>query len=703
MKTFKKIFLILLVTALVLSSAFTASAQSFTHINEADSTTSNTLSRDAYTVSMKIKASDFGLEDSFEGVNDVYCADNGEIYLVGGEGSKIIVLNSDYSLNRVIYVTDEQGEAIELEGAKGVYMSDNTIYLCDTANARILILGMDGKVQDVWTTPESSLIPEGFVFQPTRIEKDADGFFYVLSFGCYYGALTYSPEGEFIGFYGSNRVKATALDTLSYIWDLITSNDEKKSQSVKTLPYSFVDFCFDKDGYMITCTGATAGTGTGQLTKISPGGSVILFQRTKDGSFVTSESVNFLENKVIVRYNKQRTQNITAVDVDKNGYMYALENVYGLIYVYDKECNLITAFGGGIGNGAQKGLFKAPTSIAVNGEDILVTDSETGTVTVFKPTDFGALLKQAQTLYLAGDYKEAQPLWKQVLSLDRGNQLAYKGLAMASYKDGDYSKALEYAEAGMDYNVYDLAYQKLFKDFIADNFIWFFIGAIALIAGIIVLVIKMSKRKSPLIKNIKLRTALSTSVHPFRAFDELKGKNLGSIPIALVITVLFYIAKVLETTASGFLFTTVSERNYNTLFTLAQTIGLIVLWSVVNWLVCTLFEGKGHFKEVFVSSVYSFIPLILYTFIRVISSHFLPLDGLAFMDALYVLVLIYTFYLLCVAMMSVHEFTFTKFLLTSAVTVFGMLLVVFIGFMIIILLQQFWNFIYAVYMELTFR
>lgn len=703
MKTFRKIVLILLALTMVLSSALTVGAQSFTHINEADSTTSITISREAYTVYKKLQASDFGLEDSFEGINDVYLADNGELYLVGGEGSKIVVLNNDYTFNRVISVTDANGETVEFENAKGIYMSDDLIYLCDTSNSRILILDMEGRVQDIWTTPESSLIPKGFLFQPTRIEKDADGFFYVLSFGCYYGALTYSPEGEFIGFYGSNRVKATALDTLSYIWDLITSNDEKKSQSVKTLPYSFVDFCFDKDGYMITCTGATAGTGTGQLTKISPGGSVILFQRTRDGSFVTSESVNFLEKDIIIRYNKQRVQNITSVDVNENGYMYALESVYGLIYVYDKECNLITAFGGGIGKGAQSGLFKAPTSICVNGEDILVTDSEGASITVFKPTEFGSLIQKAQTLYLAGDYEEAEPLWKQVLSLDRGNQLAYKGLAMACYKQGKYEKALEYAEAGMDYNVYDLAYQQIFKSFIADHFIWFFIGAIILVVGIILLIVKSGKRQSPLIKNIKLRVALSTAVHPFSAFDEINTKKLASYPIAIAVIVLFYIAKVLENTASGFLFTTVTPRNYNTLFTIAQTIGLVLLWSVVNWLVCTLFEGKGRFREVFVASSYSIIPLVIYTFIRVISSHFLPLAGLDFMDAIYVLVLIYTFYLLCVAMMNVHEFTFTKFLLTSAITIFGMLLVVFIGFMIVILLQQFWNFIYAIYMELSFR
>lgn len=703
MKIFKRIVLAILVLNLILGGAFSVSADSFTHISEADSTTSNIVSRESYEAVLKIKASDYGLEESFEGISNIYCADNGEIYLLCGKSSKITVLNADYTLNRVISVLDEQGEAVDFADAKGIYVDGDTIYLSDTQNAQILVLDLNGNIIKRWLEPKSSLIPEGFVFQPTTIEKDPDGYFYVLSFGCFYGALTYSPDGEFVGFYGSNRVKATALDTLSYLWDLITSNDTKKSVSAKTLPFSFVDFTFDKEGYMITCTGDTGGIGKGQISKISPGGSVILFQKTKDGSFVTSESVNFLENELIKRFNSGRTQNIVAVEVDDNGFIYAVESRYGLVYVYDEECNLITAFGGGVGSGAQKGLFKNASSIALNGEDILVSDSEGASITVFKPTKYGQLLKNAQSLYLNGDYDEADALWQEVLSLDRSNQLAYKGLAMASYNAKDYKKAIEYAEIGMDYNVYDLAYQQLFKNFIADNFIWFFVSAILLIAGAIVLIVKLSKRQTPLIKNMKLRTALSSSIHPFSSFNDVKNKGLGSVVIAVVITALFYISKVLEATASGFLFTDVSQRNYNTFITLAQTIGLVVLWSVVNWLVSTLFEGKGRFKEVFIASSYALIPLVIYTFIFVISSHFLPLSGLAFMNAVNTIILMYTFYLLSIAMMSVHEFTFTKFLITLAVTIFGMLLVIFIAFMLIVLLQQFWNFIYAIYMELTFR
>ena len=703
MKIYKKFILLLSVVMLITSLQFPVTAESFTRIDEADSSTLNVISREAYTAEKKIKASDYGLEENFEKINDIYCADNGEIFILCGESSVITVLNSDYTLNRTITVTDEQGVQVDFPEAKGIYVIDEKIYLCDTQNSQILVLDMQGFVKERWLKPESSLIPDNFVFQPTTIQKDPDGYFYVLSFGCFYGALTYSPEGEFIGFYGSNRVKATALDTLAYLWDLLTSNDEKKSLSAKTLPYSFVDFCFDNGGYMITCTGSTGGVGTGQISKISPGGSVILFHKEKDGKFVSSESVNFLEKEIIKRFNAGRAQNIVSIAVDSNGYMYALENTYGLIYVYDEECNLITAFGGGIGEGVQKGLFQNPTSIALNGEDVLVSDAETASITVFSPTDYGKTLMLAQRLYLNGDYEKAQGLWEEVLASDRGNQLAYRGLAMASHKDGDYKKALEYAEIGLDYNVYDLAYQQLFKNFIADNFIWFFVGAIALITGAIVLVVKLSKRETSIIKNVKIKAALSASVHPFRTFEEIKYKKLGSVVIACVITALFYISRVLEDTASGFLFTDVSQREYNTLFTIAQTIGLILLWSVMNWLISTLFEGKGVFAEVFTASAYALIPLILYTFLRVISSHFLPLVGRDFIDAVYVIVLMYTFYLLSIAMMATHEFTFPKFLLTFAVSVFGMFLVIFIVFMIAVLLQQFWDFIYAIYMELAFR
>ena len=56
--------------------------------------------------------------------------------------------------------------------------------------------------------------------------------------------------------------------------------------------------------------------------------------------------------------------------------------------------------------------------------------------------------------------------------------------------------------------LYDLAYQKLFKSFIANNFIWFFIGAIVLIVGIILLIVKSSKRDKAIIDHNRVVVAI---------------------------------------------------------------------------------------------------------------------------------------------------------------------------------------------------
>ena len=328
---------------------------------------------------------------------------------------------------------------------------------------------------------------------------NSSGYIYVLSSGCYYGALSYDSKGKFIGFYGASTVQANALDTLSFLWDKLTSNDAKREQSTKTIPYSFVDFAVDRDGYMVTCTGNTdsKSNGTGQIRKISPDGSNILYNRDSYGESFTSSALNFLEEKLVFRQsnvNHYSPQNVVAVDVDSNGFIYALDMVTGWIYLYDSECNLINAFGGGFSAGEQQGIFRMPVSLAVHGSSLLVADSSNCNITVFDRTNYGADLLEAQSMYIAGDYEEAKDLWEKVLSQDRGNQLAYKGMAMISYLDGDYDTALEYAENGLDYTVYDMAWQKIISDFIGNNFAWIILLTLLFIVGIVVLVIFIKKK-----------------------------------------------------------------------------------------------------------------------------------------------------------------------------------------------------------------
>ncbi len=679
-------------------SAQAAMAPSYTHWETAGDKLT-VPARDMYRPIASYDAADWGLDEPIEGITDIFCTEDGMTYLLCGNESRLYLLNKDYSLNKEIVVKDAEGEEVDYEGALGVYIEGDTVYLCDTTNARILLLDTDGIVKDEITIPYSDVIPDDFLFQPTELARDADNNLYVLSQGSYYGALVFDEGLNFTGFYGANTVEYTVLDFFGYVWDMLTMTDAKRERQVRTLPYAFVSMTSDSDGFIYTTTSST----TGQIKMLSPGGTNILKSRGLNGEAVDAASFKFTEKKLISNYKKYMTQRMAVIDVNENGYIYALESLYGLIYIYDNECNLLCAFGGGVEQGDELGMFSAATAMCLNGNEIVVGDSETDRITVFEMTEYGALVQKAENMYLAGDYADAMPLWEQILAMDSNSRLAYRGLAKAYYVTGDFEKSMEYAEIAYDYVTYDQAYRQVRNTMIADNFVWLFIGLIVLVGVLILFLLYMKKRQTSLFSNIKFRTLMNTFVHPFQTFTDIKYKGYGSLPAAIVIIALFAFTSTLKITGSSFLYRTVDVYNYNSLFTLATTAGLLILWIVANWLACTLMEGKGSMKEIAIVTAYSMIPMIAFNLIYTVLSYALSYEDAAILNGLATVMVIFTAFLLIVAIMTVHEYTFGKFILSTIISLFFMILVVFVIFMMVIMLQQLFNFINSLYTEVAYR
>ena len=116
-----------------------------------------------------------------------------------------------------------------------------------------------------------------------------------------------------------------------------------------------------------------------------------------------------------------------------------------------------------------------------------------------------------------------------------------------------------------------------------------------------------------------------------------------------------------------------------------------------------MFEGKGTLKEVYISTTYCLMPWIVFLFLKVVLTNFLPLATEGLVIGMETAVLIYTFFMLAIAMIKIHEFDFFKFLLTSIGVLFLMILVVFVILMCGILAEQFISFIVDIYDEVVHR
>ncbi len=663
-----------------------------------------------YEVSKVFTSQDLGCTTSKARIYDTYVAPSGLTYVIDGAlsggNARVLILNKDYSIKEVWnYIKGADGSEIHFNFAQGIFVDkDENVYIADTYNARVIKCDSKGNLVRLYLLPDSHLIPSNFNYMPVKVAVDSKGYVYILSNSSYYGAILYSPNDEFLGFYGSNNVAATLLQALGNLWNKLVMTDAKYAASEKVLPFSFNDLWVDADDFIYTVTGSSILTG--QVKRLNPGGDNIL----------PSEEINFVDDLSVsdpTNPKEVRNQDLVGVAADDDGFIYVLDKTYGRIYVYDNNCTLISTFGGGIKSGGQDGTFYNPVSISYNKEsqDIIVTDDVQNTMTVFKITEYGKLIKSAQAKTMVGDYEEALAEWTEVLDADRNCQLAYSGLAKAYYAmakttedpalyDEYINKSIDLAKQGYDRETYALAFEKVRTEWLRDNFTWVLLIAVVLVAGVIVLLVYSTKHKMRLVKNEKLHLATTMVIHPFENFRDIKEKNLTSIPICLVIIVLYYIFDVMTTTMGGFAFTYFDPSSYNALLILAKTAGLVILWTVTNWAVCTLLSGKGKIKEIFTVISYSLIPSLITSLVYIVFSNLLVPSEATFLDVLMVVGTMYTVLMLMAGSLIVHDYTLSKFIGTTILTLFGCGIVIFLLIAVGILLQQTGGFIGTIYSEI---
>lgn len=685
-----KMFALLCGIGIIFSGAFTVSAvptdnsgavpaDTYTYWYSGETRTS-TFSRPMYEVYEVFRAQDFGLSDTFGQLTDSFCRD-GYTYLLDGGASQIVVLDSDFKLKTVIKdISDSKNKKYSYANASGIFVSDkHEIYIADTENKRVLVTNESGAYVREYTLPESELIPDDFNFKPTRVAMDSNDNMYVLSDGSYYGAILYNSKGEFLGFYGANQVKASIKTVLQNMYNRIFSNDKKKAASEKQIPYQFTDLFVDDKDFVYTATGNTnleteSSVQSGQIKRLSAGGSNIL----------KSEDVNFADTGISVE-----SQNIVAVESAPNGFIYAVDSKYGHIFVFDSECTMVTAFGNGIGEGTQKGNFSFPSSLSLNGDKVIVTDKITQTVTVFRTTEYGNQVLEAQQLTVQGHYSAAMPMWQEIIKQDSNNQLAYWGMAKGFYGNGDYKEAMRYAKIGYDRETYANAFEQVRNAAIKKYFAFAIIAIAAIIIIAVIIVKKRKKANKPgfSIKNPRLRCYASLLIHPADTFREIKEKKKGSVAIACVLTLLYYVTSVMTATNGGFAFVVFDSENFNSLFVLLRTVGLVALFTISYWCVSTLFGGLGKIADIFVVTAYSFTPMIVSNIIFTALTNLLVPSELGFLNIFTTIMTLYTVILLIIGMMRINDFEFKQFLLVTALAIVGMVVILFLIIVVILLLQ----------------
>jgi len=201
----------------------------------------------------------------------------------------------------------------------------------------------------------------------------------------------------------------------------------------------------------------------------------------------------------------------------------------------------------------------------------------------------------------------------------------------------------------------------------------------------------------------KLRYPFYVLTHPFDGFYEIRHRGEGSVPVALLLVFLFSISFSLNRQYASFVVNHVNPRYVNSFLEMIAIFILVLLFSVANWSITCLMEGEGRFKDIITVTGYSMLPMVLAFIPATIISQFIASDEEAFYYLLLAVAVGWFLILMLIGIMTIHNFSFGKTMMTIILTFIAMLIIIFLILLMVSLVQQVLLFFTSLYTEIIFR
>lgn len=399
--------------------------------------------------------------------------------------AKVTILNKDYSLLSELRTFKHNDKELTLaKGASGLFYRETsgTLYIADTENDRVLVSDLEGNVSKIYTLPEDVMLEKAAGLKPKKIIVDNMGIMYIVTGDpevSINGALMIDSANNFLGFYGTNKLKQTAAMKLEFMWRKILTAEQNAQSSENYQPVAFTNLFWSEDRFVYG------------VTPVKDNVASTVVKLNALGKNVFAQDIDFYS---ISETSKQKNMQLVDMTVDDEGAFTIVDSKTGRLFQYDEYCNLLGIFGG---YGNQKGLFLSPVSIESDSDNnLLVLDAKKLTITVMTQTLYGEKIREANNLYNDGRYVESVDYWEEVLLMNPNFTRAYVGMgkaclamdneqAQTMFQTGKYEQAMDFFKKGKDQDGYAEAKAGLRDEIVRANF--GLVAAVVILAMIAIL------------------------------------------------------------------------------------------------------------------------------------------------------------------------------------------------------------------------
>ncbi|CAM4329645.1 YIP1 family protein [Paenibacillus alkaliterrae] len=593
--------------------------------------------------------------------------------------------------NARIVVFDQWGNYLQTIGQDtlskptGVFVDEEgAVYVADYGHEKVFIFNQDGKVRKEFGKPDSHLFGKNNPFKPTKVIADKRKNLFVVGEGTIHGLIQISQEGEFLGYFGGNKTGFNLTKVLQRTF----YTQAQRDQLMKQLPPSATNVAVDSEGLVYT---STVGTRDDSIKKLNVAGK------------------NLLPD--LWSY-----PDIADITVDALGNIYAVDSFRGRVIEYDRDGNILFIFGGTDEGSQRLGLFKSPSGIAVSSDGrLFIVDKQRNNIQILQATEFTTIVHEALFHFADGKYAQSEGPWIDVLRLNSMFDLAHTGLGMSAMKQGEYETALEEFRVAGNKEEYSNAYWEIRRMWLMAHTSKYMIGIVLLIAAVIVM--KKLYRKYGFAREavdgwqrFKQRKLAAQLLHPFRlmrhpvdGYYELEAEGKSSVLSATILLIMLFVVRVFVIYETNFLFADWDVIKVNLFTEFLKVYIPFFAWVISNYLVSSINDGEGKFKDIYKGSVYALSPYILFAGPVAIMSQGLTRLEVVLYDFASASIVLYSVFLLFMMVKEIHGYELGQTVKNIFLTLIGMLIMALLAFILFGLSNQVTDFIYSIFQEVKYR
>ncbi|MBQ7278652.1 MAG: YIP1 family protein [Clostridia bacterium] len=612
--------------------------------------------------------------------NDVYVTDDNEIYVADTGNARVLVGNLEGELLGII------GEGT-LKSPRGVFVTEENkhVYVADRDGEAVFEFDRNGKLLNTYGKPTSPLYGDNLSFMPIKVVVNDAGIMFIICESNTNGIVEISPTegGMFLGYFGTNFASAS-LRTIIY---RAIMTDAQRAKMVSNIPSTPDNLAIDERGLIYT---VTRGDESKTLKRLNIAG-INLIDKSRNATIPAAVTAGNHDNVYVA---------------DQNGYIYEYNNEGDLLYVF-----------GGKDDGSQRiGLSTMVTAIQADKQDRLyLLDVDKAQIQVYTPTEFTSLLHEALYLYSKGLYTESKAPLEKVLQMNSMFDYANRAMGRAYFQEENYNMALKYARLAKDYEGYSDAYWEIRNQWLKRNITTMII--VIVLAFVLIKVLKNLDQKKGIFNGVR---NLSKSIwskdlmshikyagyymkHPIDGAYGISHEGHASWGASTILLGIFTIEYLVYKYLCGFLQKTVREGRYEVLSDVGIILVVIFAVTVCNYLVCTINDGEGTVKKIYTYFCFSLMPYILLTPVCFVLSHVLTTNEQFLINLLQILMYGWIAVLMVLGIKEVNNYTPKETVKIILLTLFTILIMALLVFIVYVLWAQVFEFISAIFGEVVYR